>query len=149
MKLFYIFLILGFSASDIFADCLTKSVKDIYAGNYADALPEIKKCLEKNPTDFGLHFLIAKYYAAADNPAGRLDSANLYATGALNLYPGKLGKSKLKKYAEAGIRPFSMRQLLEEISERAFEQADSLNTLEQWESFVHNFPQSPQLHIAV
>lgn len=131
------------------AGLFEKTHEQINAGNYSQALPLLMKLTDKQPNDFAVSYLWAVYYANTDNAAQHTDSAYYYISRSFRqYYKGTSGNDK-RSYAFAGIRPYTMQALKQDIHQLAFETADSIGTVESWEHFISYYTDAPQKDLAI
>lgn len=125
------------------------ALKQLNAGNYAQARTYLEKGSKSNPADYAINYLWACYYMAEENTLKNVDSAYYRLAAALAVPDSTIKEKVVRKNALLGIRPYTMQKLLDEITAEAYTIADSTNTVAGWEHFLSLYPHSPRVNEAM
>jgi hypothetical protein len=117
-----------------------KIFKLIQSGEYEKAKSSLFKSLAKKNDDVVLNYDAAWYYFMEDHAAFKPDSAWYHIVTCGTLLLKNTNQKQLAKFSSQGIRPYTVTQLQNNIEKRAYEIADSNNTVESWEYFIKKFP---------
>jgi TolA-binding protein len=129
---------LFFCTIDSFAQ--SKIFKTIQSGDYAKAKQLLQKELLKNPDDPVINYDAAWFYYQEDHQDFKPDSA-WYHIVKCNVQLSKIKDEKqLSKFSSQGVRPSTVALLQNNIERRAYELAETANTVDGWEYFIGKFP---------
>jgi len=125
-----------------------KALQHLNAGEYPKARTYLEKGLKKDSTNYAMHYLWATYFAASDNEARNVDSAYFHLKPALAGPDSTVKEKVVRKNTYLGARPYNMQKLLAQLTEEAYDIADSLGTVAGWEHYIGLYPHSPRLAAA-
>lgn len=116
-----------------------KIFKSIQSGQYAKAKEMIINALKKNHADPVMHYNAAWFYIQEDHADFRPDSAWYHIVTCADILKKITDEKQMAKYAAQGVRPATVSLLQNVIEKRAYEIADSINTIDGWEHFITRF----------
>jgi len=135
--IFFCLLQIIFCSSNALAQ--DKIFKLIQSGEYEKAKASLFKSLAKNNNDVMLHYDAAWYYFMEDHAAFKPDSAWYHIVTCGTLLLKNTNQKQLAKFSSQGVRAYTVTLLQSNIEKRAYEIADSINTVESWEFFIRKF----------
>jgi outer membrane protein assembly factor BamD (BamD/ComL family) len=115
------------------------ALKYLQKAKWGKAKESLDKILEKDATNPGAHFLLARYYFSPYNPAFQLDSADEHVSSALvNFHPAS--EKTRDRIDKIGIDSMAIVVLRAKVDSAAFQRARLINTEGAFLHFLKNFP---------
>lgn len=141
IRLGLIFVFVGVSVA-VFSSDLNKAFKALNTGDYVNAQKYLLEVIADEPQNPAANFGLAKFYFLKDNKLYNLDSANAYIKKAVAKVPLNPDDKQTKKYLALGVRDYTIKALQQDINQAAFSYSEGLHTVESYQHFIDNYPDS-------
>lgn len=122
-----------------FAGDVQKAFKYLTSGDYSNAKKFLSEALKDEPENVAVNYGLAKYYSAKDNKEYALDSAIVYIVRASKKLPLNPEDKQSKKFAELGVRDYTVQTLQKTINFQAYSAAEVTNTVESYQHFIDHY----------
>ena len=138
--------VLFFYCNNLLAGGLDKGFEAMSIHDYFKAKELFSKKIKKYPV--GASYGLCQIYAINNNPFYHLDSARKYILKAEYAYSTISDKNK-KKLEEIQINSLKIRVLKSKIARLAFEEAEQIKTVQQYDAFISKYPFANELNEAI